>query len=72
MSDEKNTDHFVAFVLGIIIGGVLGGLFMSEIARDTWRAEAVKVNAAEWVPTETGYVKWQWKTPKAEKDFTNK
>lgn len=68
MPDAKNFDLWTPFIVGVIVGSVLVGLAVSSICSDMWRAESVKVGVAEYTADANGYAKWQWKTPKIEKE----
>jgi hypothetical protein len=72
MPDVKNRDSWTAFFVGVLIGSILAGIAVSSICSDLWRAEAVKVGVAEYTADANGYVKWQWKTPKIEKESPTK
>jgi hypothetical protein len=72
MPDAKNPDSWTTFFVGVLIGGVLAGIAISTICSDMWRADAVKVGVAEYTADQNGYVKWQWKIPKIEKESPTK
>jgi hypothetical protein len=72
MPDAKNYDSWTPFFVGILIGSILVSIVVSSICSDVWRADAVKVGVAEYTADANGYVKWQWKTPKIEKESPTK
>lgn len=58
-NDDFGAGMLVGFIVGLLLALGLAAMAMSCLSH-SWKLDAVKHNAAQWVTTESGNVSWMW------------